>query len=640
MSMQKEGEAALRRARYQLRAEGVLPAPHLIGALLSNSWRRSMAAGLAPTGRLPETVQLNSFQLARAAERQQELVAHARPVMEFLHAQTRDSGSLIILADDHGVILQALGDSGFLARAERVALMPGASWHERHRGTNGIGTTLAEASAVAVHGAEHFLERNGFLTCAAAPVTAPDGRVLGVLDISSDQRNRHPHTFGFVQVAAQMVENRLFEARFGGSLRIRFHALAEGIGSIIEGVIAVSDEGWVVGANRTGLSLLGLAAADLGITPLSRVLRPSMDELMDWNRRCPGEPLMTERVDGMRLFLKVDPGRKAQAVAVSGKIERPRDALAALDTGDPRLVTAIERARKVLGKPIGILLQGESGAGKESFAKALHDSSARADGPFVFYNCAAAAPAQIETDLFGGILAGAQPGRIAEAQSGTLFIAEVGDMPPGVQARLLQLLHDRRLTPPGGAKSVVMDFMLVCATRRSLSADVEAGRFSADLYYRINGLLLTLPPLRERQDFPALLAKLLREIAPQRGVNLDPALAAAFADYAWPGNLRQMSNALRAACALIEAGHSRIGWRHLPDDLVAALREPNEAGEVSVANVTDNLRELSAAALTRAIKASHGNMSEAARRLGISRNTLYRHMRNCEASEEKEACGW
>lgn len=277
--------AALRQARHLLIERGEAPSAELVGPAVARSWRRCLAAGLAPIGRLPEAPQLDGFQFARAAERQQELVAHARPVMEYLHAQTRDSGSMVILADDRGVLLQTLGDADFLGRAERVALMRGASWHERHRGTNAIGTALAEACPVVVHGAEHYLERNGFLTCAAATVTAPDGRLLGVLDISGDQRGRHPHTFGLVRAAAQMIENRLFDARHGEALRLRFHPLAEGIGTVAEGVVALSDDGWIVGANPAGLGLLGLSPADLGATPIARVLRLRAAELVDWGRR-------------------------------------------------------------------------------------------------------------------------------------------------------------------------------------------------------------------------------------------------------------------------------------------------------------------------------------------------------------------
>ena len=224
-------DALLRRARQQMQERGELPAG-LIHELVARSWRRSLAAGLAPAGRLAEAPHLSASDLARLAERRQEFIAHARPVMEYLHGQTRDSNSMVILADERGVLLQSLGDADFLTRAERVALTPGATWHERLRGTNAIGTALAEGVPVVVHGAEHFLERNSFLTCAAAPVAAPDGRLLGVLDISGEQRSRHPHTFGLVRAAAQMIENRLFDARHGDAMRLRFHPLAEGIGTV------------------------------------------------------------------------------------------------------------------------------------------------------------------------------------------------------------------------------------------------------------------------------------------------------------------------------------------------------------------------------------------------------------------------
>ncbi len=629
--------AALRQARHLLIERGEAPPAELVGPAVARSWRRCLAAGLAPVGRLPEAPQLDGFQFARAAERQQELVAHARPVMEYLHAQTRDSGSMVILADDRGVLLQTLGDADFLGRAERVALMRGASWHERHRGTNAIGTALAEACPVVVHGAEHYLERNGFLTCAAATVTAPDGRLLGVLDISGDQRGRHPHTFGLVRAAAQMIENRLFDARHGEALRLRFHPLAEGIGTVAEGVVALSDDGWIVGANPAGLGLLGLSPADLGATPIARVLRLQAAELVDWDRRRGGEAMPARHRGGARLFVRVEPGRAARRVVVPATTSAPpapADALAALDGGDARLRAAIDKARRVLDKPIALLLLGETGAGKELFAQACHASGPRRGKPFVAVNCATLPEHLIEAELFGhapGAFTGARkegsPGRIRAADGGTLFLDEIGDMPPAQQARLLRVLQEREVVPVGGGRPVPVDFVLICATHRDLKAEMAAGRFRADLYYRINGLALTLPPLRERGDFAALTARLLADIAPGRDIGLDPAVAAAFAAHAWPGNLRQLANALRTACALLDADETRIGWRHLPDDLAAELQQPAPRAPVEAAPAGENLQALSEAAMARAIVASRGNMSEAARRLGISRNTLYRRMR-------------
>lgn len=624
----REAGAALRHARHQLLERGELPAG-FAGDTVARSWQRCFKSGLAPVGRLPEVPHLSAGQLARATDQQRELIAHARPVMEYLHAQTHDSGSMVILADDRGVLLQALGDTDFLGRAERVALMPGASWAERYRGTNAIGTALAENAAVTVHAGEHYLERNGFLTCAAAPVTAPNGRLLGVLDISGDQRGRHPHTFGLVQAAAQMIENRLFETTHGASLRLRFHPMAEGIGTVAEGMLALSEDGWIIGANRVGLQLLGLAGPDLGATPLNRVFDVAMEDMIGWGHRTASQPMLVGALRGRRFFMRVEIGRRP--VSAPAAKAKPHDALAALDTGDPRMAGAIERARRVLGKAIPLLLQGDSGVGKEVFARAVHASGPRSNAPFVAVNCAALPENLIESELFGyvpGAFTGARregnPGRIREAQGGTLFLDEIGDMPLPLQARLLRVLQEKQVTPLGGGKSIPVDFVLVCATHRNLKEEIEAGRFRADLYYRVNGLTLSLPSLCERGDLQALINRLLAEVAPDRRAMLDAEVTAAFADYAWPGNLRQLANALRTACALLDDGESLIEWQHLPEDLATDLRRPPVRKAPPIEGGPLTLRSASEAAIRNAIAASGGNMSEAARRLGISRNTLYR----------------
>lgn len=628
--------AALRQARHQLVERGEMPPPTLVGPAVVRSWRRCLDAGLAPMGRLPEAPHLDGSQFSRLAIRQQEFLAHARPVMEYLHAQTRNSGSLVLLADDRGVVLQTLGDPDFLGRAERVALMPGASWNERHRGTNAIGTALAEAGPVVVHGAEHYLDRNGFLTCAAAPVVSPDGRLLGVLDISGDQRGRHPHTFGLVRAAAQMIENRLFEARHGDALRIRFHPLAEGIGTVAEGVAALSEDGWIVGANQAGLALLGLGPADLGAASIGRMLQLRQADLVEWGRRRGNEPMPVVHRGGSRLFVRIELGHRERRIAVPPARETPADALMQLDSGDARLQAAIEKARRVVGKPIALLLQGESGAGKEIFARSFHESGPRRGKPFVAVNCATLPENLIEAELFGylpGAFSGASKegsqGRIRAAHGGTLFLDEIGDMPQAQQARLLRVLQEREVVPVGGGKPIAVDFLLICATHRNLKAEMDAGRFRADLYYRINGLTLMLPPLRERSDFAALTARMLAEIAPGRPVSIGEGLAAALAGYGWPGNLRQLANALRTACALLDDGETLIGWQHLPDDLAEELRGPlrRPTGAIDATGEAENLHALSEAAMARAIAASRGNLSEAARRLGISRNTLYRRLR-------------
>ena len=199
-------------ARRQLGEAGQL-ADGLLDPVLAKSWRRSLGFGLAPLGSSVAAVpHASSAQLARARAASGDLLAQARPVMDFVQQQVAGSSSLVILADAQGMLLEALGDTGFADRAARVALRPGASWHEQWRGTNAIGTALAEDCAVLVRGGEHYLPRNGFLSCAAAPIHAPDGQLLAVLDISGERRRWHPHTLGLARAAARMVEQRLFAA--------------------------------------------------------------------------------------------------------------------------------------------------------------------------------------------------------------------------------------------------------------------------------------------------------------------------------------------------------------------------------------------------------------------------------------------
>ena len=635
----------LREARRQLLNRGSLPAD-LIQPELARSWLRSWESGLQPCGRLPGAPHASDAQLARALELQRELVEHARPVMDFVFEQTRGTDSMVILAGTDGMLLHAAGDLQFVNRAERVALRPGASWHEQYRGTNAIGTALTDDCAVVVHADEHYLERNSFLTCAAAPIHDPMGNLLGALDLSGDHRCYHRHTLGLVRSAARMIEHRLFDTRHDlrrwGGLRLRFHAQPEGLGTVTEGLLAVREDGLLAGANCTALDLLGLGWHDLAQTRLDNVLLEPLTQLLDWCQRSSHIPRMVHLCSGQAVWIRVEAGRVAfapprQPVALPPAVETA-DALAALDIGDAVLHAAIARARKVMGKPIPLLLQGESGVGKELFAQALHSSGPRHAQPFVAVNCAALPENLIEAELFGylgGAFTGARregaPGRIREAHGGTLFLDEIGDMPLSLQARLLRVLQDRQVLPLGGGKPVAVDFALVCATHRNLPAEMQAGRFREDLYYRLNGLTLQLPALHQRLDLDQLLARELQQLVPDRRVTISPDLMPVFQAYRWPGNMRQLANALRTACALLDSHETVIGWGHLPDDLALALQAPAALAVKRRDDFADvvapDLRTASRLTIARAVSACEGNLSEAARSLGISRNTLYRKLR-------------
>ena len=624
----------LRQARQRL-LEGIDTPVAAINERVTRSWRRSMAAGLAPFHpHAPDN--LPHPELRRVLALHRDLLGHSQPVMEYLFEQVRHSHSMVVLANRHGVLMHTLGDADFLGKAERVALLAGASWHEEQRGTNAIGTALAESCGIEIHGPEHYMARNDFLTCAAAPILSATGELLGILDISGDQRSHHPHTLGLVNTAARMIENRLLASHSPHLVRLHLHRQPEGIGTLAEGIVALSEDGWIMGANRQGLELLGLATSDIGATPITRVLDTRLDALLARSQQRPHEPVALHRRSGEPLFAQVQAPLRQKTLpspAPAAATLAPADALQQLDTGDTAWRLAADKARRVVGKSIPLLLCGESGVGKELFAQAVHDSSPRRHRPLVAINCAAIPEHLIEAELFGyspGAFTGARkegsPGRIREADGGTLFLDEIGDMPLLMQTRLLRVLQERQVTPLGSGQPVKVDFALICATHQPLREAAEDGRFRSDLYYRINGLTLTLPPLRARSDFDALTTRLLHTLGAAPGVRLAPEVQTRLAAYPWPGNLRQYASALRTALALLDAGELVVDWQHLPDDLVDAVRRSPATPAPQAVAGEKKLADISRAAIQQAVQDSRGNLSAAARQLGISRQTLYRKL--------------
>jgi transcriptional regulator of acetoin/glycerol metabolism len=302
--------------------------------------------------------------------------------------------------------------------------------------------------------------------------------------------------------------------------------------------------------------------------------------------------------------------------------------LEALDTGDAGLKKLLHQLRRVLGRNLPILLQGETGVGKDVFARAIHEAGPRAQKPFVAVNCAALPESLIESELFGhapGAFTGAKRegaiGRLREAHGGTLFLDEIGDMPVALQTRLLRVLEDGSVTPIGG-RPVQVDFLLISATNADIKARIGDQTFRKDLYYRLNGFLVTLPPLRERTDLAALVASILAREGGGRDVALSPELAAAFAAYIWPGNLRQLTTMLRTACLMLDDGETVIHPHHLSEaDLAELMAKPTPRLEPP-----GSLREKSDAMIAATLAATGGNIAAAARRLNISRNTLYRRL--------------
>lgn len=259
--------------------------------VIVNSHERSRAFGLREFEG-PDLSLMSRAELHLAQERNHRLCEQAQPVMEMLWEQIAHTESMVVLTDAQGTVLHALGDADFLDRAHRVALAPGAVWSEAAKGTNAVGTALIEEQPTVVHAREHFLCSNHFLTCSASPIFDHAGSMLGVIDVSGDQRSYHPHTLALARMSARVIENQWFADRFHGALKLHLHAAPQGLGTLQEGVVAIDRDGCILGANRCALELLGRSPARLRHESLESVFGVSLAHMVDHARRA-GETLMT-----------------------------------------------------------------------------------------------------------------------------------------------------------------------------------------------------------------------------------------------------------------------------------------------------------------------------------------------------------
>lgn len=583
-----------------------------------------------------------------ADSQNRQLLAHALPVMELLAMQLAPVPGAAVLADGNGTLLHMLGDAGFLSQAGRRALRCGVCWSEANKGTNAIGTALAEQAPVAIRGDEHYFHANRFLAGAAAPIFVYNGSTLGLLAVVTERDGLHRHALETVRVSAQMVENRMVSTLCRDAIILRFGARPDCAGTLAEGIASFTPDGRFLWANRIGEAFLGMPLSTLRVHTMGSLFGLPVSVLTE--HYCSATPDLLElhlesgrvlfgRPELPALRLMHGPARRVEnAHATTTHTPSGRmSGLRFLNTGDPQVGTVISKLNKVVGCNIPILINGETGTGKELLAHAIHEDSPRAKGPFVAVNCASIPETLIESELFGyedGAFTGARKkgcvGKILQADGGTLFLDEIGDMPLNLQACLLRVLQERRVTPLGSAKAIPVNVELICATNRNLREMIARGEFREDLYYRLNGLVVKLPPARERTDLGVVIDKILRTESDELRHKVAPDVMQLFKRHRWPGNFRQMRSVLRTAL-IMARDDSEIRREHLPDDFldeVSASRsgadERRDAQMERAAAGYIDLEALELAAIRKALEAHDGNVSAAARMLGISRNTIYR----------------
>lgn len=583
---------------------------------LSASWQRCQGAGLNPAA-IPDELRLNTAALDERRQRHGRLlqaVEHsALPLFNQLMGRTQ---SRLILSDPQGFVLHHWGVSRYSQKLANIALDTGVNWLEQYKGTNAIAAALSERQCVSVIGEQHFIKSHRFMSCTASPLFSPAGELLGALDITSEQQIHTPKTAILVSSLAQQLELALLCRLPGAAVRLDLAPQQALLYSGWQGVLVLDLDGRVLGANPMARQLLkGINLGQIHQALSPQVLSRGSDRLQQG---------LVFRTQALELPQHTKP-------VVGANLNREnRESSAAFK--EPRLEQAWQQARKVLVRNIPLLILGETGVGKEQFVKQLHVQSSRHQQPFVAVNCAAIPAELVESELFGyqaGAFTGASRqgyvGKIRQAHQGSLFLDEIGEMPLAAQSRLLRVLQEREVVPIGSNQAHSVDIQVIAATHMDLPALVQQGAFRADLYYRLNGLQVTLPALRQRSDLRRLIHKLHQRyrVRPQ---SLCPVLEQRLLQYHWPGNLRELDNLMQVACLMAEE-FPELNWQTLPESLQQTLVATEETVTGLVPAPGNNLHRQMQTQIRDTWLACNGNVSEAARRLGISRNTLYRKLK-------------
>ncbi|MDB5656110.1 MAG: sigma-54-dependent transcriptional regulator [Tardiphaga sp.] len=594
------------------------------------SWQRSQIHQVTTDRQMAPIVE--DAELFRHRSKNAALRNAARLALDNSRTFLSDANSIMILTDPTGLIIDTQGDARVIDAGRGVHLEHGGRWSEADIGTNAIGTAIAESKPVQIHGAEHFCSRVQRWTCAAAPIHDPtDGELLGVVDISGPARTFNPQSLALAVAVAHHVESLLVQSVKQDHERLLCHFLAKRPAWASDECIVLDRRGAVLHAGERALKaipghgrggqeeaptrVLKAVSSDAWPARLKELFPNASFDLVNNASACIGAIVV---LCGRRRAPDIDRDRRKPASPPAWPAKTPAQPPARLTPGfiaRDRAVEAIVRQVETAAiRKMPILIRGETGTGKEQLARHAHAASGRS-GSFVAVNCAALPESLIEAELFGycegaftGARRGGATGLVKEADGGTLFLDEIGDMPIALQAVLLRLLDDWTVRPIGGAKTQV-DIFLVSATNATLDRAIAENRFRADLLYRLNTLEVTLPPLGHRSDFEVIVRHLLDGIDPTFEITSD--MVARLAARPWPGNIRELRNILaRFTLAATDGRMDEAG--------LAALIGPARPA------LSTTLQDSQLASIRAVHAETAGNVSETSRRLGISRNMVYR----------------
>ena len=607
-----------------------------VRAPIADSWRKCRAAGLNPSG--GEGRHIDAHVLESAREANKLFLEIAIPVMRQVFDIIRASGFLIVLTDSAGYLLEMMGDDEIVSRSKDMRFVPGAMWSNLEVGTNAISVALDYDIPIQMMGPEHYCVTHHGWTCSAAPIHGPNGEIVGCINLSGDIDKVHPHTLGMIQAAAIGIEGQIRQAYNAQMMNAVLESSRDSILFLDQNY----EPFWMNGAAKSLLKTDLEGLRGIGI----QSILPGVD--FSGEKWSADEPFVS---DNMALHVGSDTlycsivvcqlteydrafsvtlRPQTQLISSVNKLSGNRAVFTfrSILTENDSMRKTLALAAKFARYEGNILIQGDSGSGKEVLAQAIHNAGRNAAGPFVAVNCASIPRELYEMEFFGyepgafpGRAAEGKPGRFELAENGTLFLDEVSAMPLEMQLKLLRAVETHSIQRLGSTQPIQLNIRIIASTSQELGRLAERGSFRKDMYFRLSSLKLDIPPLRERpEDIPLYAEYFLRglnESNPDAPKSMSPEFLEGLRAYDWPGNIRELQN------SVARAYYSSAGSQLTSENLVLSL----ERQEADASGMTPSLPDAGEGAIVAALTICNGDVDAAAERLGVSRATLYRRMK-------------
>lgn len=632
---------------------------------VAESWERCRTAGIDPHGGVCGNV-LEGKDLDKLLDDNKELIEISKPILNSLYSFLEGSGYYIVLANADIYVVDFFGDPKMEKEAARIKYMKGACWREEYVGSTTLGIMPHVLAPLQMAGAEHYCSMSHAFTCSAAPIIGEAGDFLGLVNVSGPMKDVHKHTLGMVVAATEAIQHSRVIIQKNRQLENNNKYMTNILKTVSEAIIVYDDKKRIKLVNPAAAGIIGTDVKEgakidtvIKVTREHNIFNASEYHDIECTLSAKGGKKSC-LVSGMPI---IENCFVTGTVAVIRPIEtvhklinkygntQARIQLEDIVGESAKIKKIFKMARQAASTDGNILLQGESGTGKDVFSQAIHNLSKRRDGPFVAVNCGAIPRDLVGSELFGytegaftGAARGGRPGKFELASKGTIFLDEIGDMPLEQQVNLLRVLQERRVIRIGGSGEIPVDVRVICASNKSLKEEMERGNFREDLFYRLNVISINIPPLRERkEDIEYLFRHFVSSIGENAGYGvkeINPEIFRYLRNYGWPGNVRELQNVVERMMSFSLT--NTLSEEDLPEDILYYFgAEPDEtsspgspperAGAVSLDRIRAQTRRRGENAERQIIQKTllehSGNVSRAAQAMGLSRNTLYRKMK-------------